>query len=317
MIGQYAWGAAILGYLYRQLYLASRKDGKSISGCVTLIQLWAYERLLLCHPKIAKGTNLMWPRAVAWGAFVSEHDRCENPHHHLLTYRGMLDNFNMSWLTWEPYIKFYEEFDLREIKNLGLSLAPLICRDNIEYQMSDRVLRQFGMTQYIPEMAVNMINLRKAKISLKEVEATAPSYTPLEMSPTLQDGENIMFDENIMHVEPTPQCFTSFGKEQKLQEGTDASRGGLERKGELNKPLKHIKLQRLKDYWWSDHVITEMLVHPKLHYSLTHNQLKTLMSGCELECSVIDAYFSLLREREQNNNFEGQDNIFFMDQMFW
>ncbi|KAK1400980.1 hypothetical protein POM88_000585 [Heracleum sosnowskyi] len=149
MIDKYAWAPAILGYLYRQLYLVSRRDGKSISGCVTLIQLWAYDRLLPGRPKRAINTDLMWLRALAWGVPVDDHDRRENPHHHLLTYHGM--------------------FDFVMIQNYGRSLVPLICWGTIEYQMLDRVLRQFGMLQHIPEALVNMNNLRKAKVPFKPV----------------------------------------------------------------------------------------------------------------------------------------------------
>lgn len=94
-------------------------------------------------------------------------------------------------------------------------------------------------------------------------------------------------------------------------------RAGLKLKGDLTKPLKDIKIKWLESHWWSNRVITETLVQSKLNYSLKQNQLKTLMPDCELECSVINAYLCLLRDREERNKFEGQDNFFFKDPMFW
>lgn len=51
-----------------------------------------------------------------------------------------------------------------------------------------------------------------------EVESTTPSYTPLEMSPTLHDGKKNFSSKNSMNVETIPSCFTSLEKEPKLLE---------------------------------------------------------------------------------------------------
>ena len=43
--GRYSWGSAVLGYLYRELCLATNKDKKEIAGCTMLVQLWAWTRI--------------------------------------------------------------------------------------------------------------------------------------------------------------------------------------------------------------------------------------------------------------------------------
>ena len=100
----YAWGAGVLGFLYKGLYKASRKESTGIEGCLTLLQLWSYERILPGRPTIAPEQEYTWPRIVAWGKYVE--DRYENPHHHLRVYRGQFDTFDPRWLTWEPYAHF-------------------------------------------------------------------------------------------------------------------------------------------------------------------------------------------------------------------
>jgi len=40
----YAWGVALLGFLYREMCMATDYNVKSIDGFTLLIQLWAWER---------------------------------------------------------------------------------------------------------------------------------------------------------------------------------------------------------------------------------------------------------------------------------
>ena len=157
----YAWGAGVLGYLYRGLYKACRKRVMSLEGCLTLVQLWSYERLVPGRPRIAPGEELTWPRALAWG--VPLEDRYDNPHHHLRVYRGYFDTFDHRWLTWEPYAQFYmTDYDEFEVgRHSGLSRVPLLHWNIVEYHMSDRVLRQFGVLQHIPGPPVDMWELRR------------------------------------------------------------------------------------------------------------------------------------------------------------
>ncbi|CAN0862876.1 Protein MAIN-LIKE 1 [Linum grandiflorum] len=54
-IKEYAWGAAPLAWMYRELDITSRAESKSIGGCLKLLQSWIYEyfecfRPLIGHP---------------------------------------------------------------------------------------------------------------------------------------------------------------------------------------------------------------------------------------------------------------------------
>ncbi|XP_017224990.2 protein MAIN-LIKE 1-like [Daucus carota subsp. sativus] len=108
----YAWGAAVLGYLYRNLGEASDKNCKQITGCTTLLMLWARERLRPGQPKIAENTRHMWPRAFAWAIapVAARKLKYFNIHHHIDAYRAMFDNFDTRWVHWTPYTRFYRRY---------------------------------------------------------------------------------------------------------------------------------------------------------------------------------------------------------------
>lgn len=48
--GEYAWGAAVLAFLYRELCKGCKKDVEEVAGCLLLLQLWAWERLPTLAP---------------------------------------------------------------------------------------------------------------------------------------------------------------------------------------------------------------------------------------------------------------------------
>ena len=47
----YAWGPAMLAFLYREMYSATDYKTKSIGGKCILIQMWAWERCTTLAPK--------------------------------------------------------------------------------------------------------------------------------------------------------------------------------------------------------------------------------------------------------------------------
>lgn len=167
----YAWGAAVLAYLYRGLSNAADKSAVGINGCTMLLQYWAYERLLPGRPQLAPFQDLRWPRADAWTEPVKV--RRVNPHHNTRGYRGDFDSFQLHWLTWQPYIRFYErevtdddvDVDLMVACHMALGRIPMVAFEVIEYQYPDRVLRQFGMLQHIPEDPFDTSFLRAGRQS--------------------------------------------------------------------------------------------------------------------------------------------------------
>jgi len=47
----YSWGSAVLAYLYRELCMATDYSQNQISGCLTLLQLWAWDRFPQLRPE--------------------------------------------------------------------------------------------------------------------------------------------------------------------------------------------------------------------------------------------------------------------------
>lgn len=166
----YAWGAAVLGYLFRGLTKAAHKSAMAFNGCSMLLMYWAWERLLPGAPEIAPHQDFTHPRALAW----IEARRRVNPHHHTGLYRGDFDSFEMCWLTWRPYERFYDRIDvddeshdseMLDALHISLGRLPLVAFEIIEYVMPDRVMRQFGMLQHIPQDPVDMSQLRRERLS--------------------------------------------------------------------------------------------------------------------------------------------------------
>ncbi|XP_017233251.1 protein MAIN-LIKE 2-like [Daucus carota subsp. sativus] len=50
MYGDYAWGAAVLAFLYREPCKGCNTDKEEVVGCLLLLQLWAWERLPTLAP---------------------------------------------------------------------------------------------------------------------------------------------------------------------------------------------------------------------------------------------------------------------------
>lgn len=163
----YSWDAAVLGYLYMSLYIATRKVVKYINGCVTLLQIWAYECIKVGRPNHWPQSQLWLPWALAW-AYSENHsypDRRHNPHHHLTFYRGGLDVQPEWQVVWRPYMRWDDNMNGFNFEGrlFGFGRIPLIHFDIIEYQMPDRVLRQYVFLQGIPSLAENHNNLRQEK----------------------------------------------------------------------------------------------------------------------------------------------------------
>lgn len=150
----YAWGAGVLAYLYRNLYEATFKDCKSITGCMTVLMLWARERLRPGQPMIAPDTEYIWPRAFAWAIDPIGRGKSKyfNVHHNIDAYRGQFDNFDVRWVRWTPYVGFYRRSDshFNVARIAGIAHVTLIFFEHVEYQLPERVMRQFNMPLIIP-----------------------------------------------------------------------------------------------------------------------------------------------------------------------
>ncbi|XLS43785.1 hypothetical protein HN51_000650 [Arachis hypogaea] len=149
--GQYAWGAAALGFLYRALGNASLKTQSTISGCLTLLQCWSYFHLNIGRPKL--NLDMMhdrFPFVLRWKGKQSG----PTANRDVVFYRKALDSLKSCDVEWLPYRNMDSMVIPEHIKRtlfLGRSKTMLICFDKAERHLPNRCLRQYGMLQSIPE----------------------------------------------------------------------------------------------------------------------------------------------------------------------
>lgn len=149
--GKYAWGAAALSFLYRALGNASLKSQSTISGCLTLLQCWSYYHLNVGRPRLKHDPiHECFPFVLRWKGKQSG----PTSNRDVAFYRKALDSLKASDVNWSPYTNICHTVIPVNIINsliLGRSKTMLICFDKAERHLPDRCLRQFDMTQTIPE----------------------------------------------------------------------------------------------------------------------------------------------------------------------
>uniref|UniRef100_K3YZ76 SWIM-type domain-containing protein n=1 Tax=Setaria italica TaxID=4555 RepID=K3YZ76_SETIT len=94
--GQYSWGSAILGFLYRQLCEACRRStfSASLGGCMYLLQLWMWAHLPAGRPEVLSHPYL-------WDQVKVPHSRLERA---CCDFTNELDMLTTSSVSWEPYV---------------------------------------------------------------------------------------------------------------------------------------------------------------------------------------------------------------------
>ncbi|KAE8668718.1 thymidine kinase-like [Hibiscus syriacus] len=149
--GRYAWGAAALAFLYRALGNASVKSQSTICGCLTLLQCWSYYHLNIGRPKLNRDPiHDHFPFVLGWKGKQSG----PTTNRDVVFYRKALDSLEPCDVEWLPY-KYMDStvipVEIRSTLALGRSKTMLICFDKAERHLPNRVLRQYGMLQSIPE----------------------------------------------------------------------------------------------------------------------------------------------------------------------
>ncbi|KAK4478456.1 hypothetical protein RD792_013931, partial [Penstemon davidsonii] len=149
MIGSYSWGSAALAVLYHELCGATNPDTKQIGGCLTLLQIWAWERISCMRPQILNVPVIDHPGPLGYRWRATKLLR-NVPTHVLRVYRDQLDLLTEDQFVWQPYqLEWLPDYCFRGI-NIWMSKVPLICFERVEWHFPDRVGRQFGMLQIIP-----------------------------------------------------------------------------------------------------------------------------------------------------------------------
>ncbi|KAL4347549.1 hypothetical protein GQ457_17G024230 [Hibiscus cannabinus] len=158
----YSWGSAILSFLYRELCKASKTsnvDGRAlnadIGGCMVLLQSWAWYRMPFIAPICAGPSE--FPLATRW------HNKKEKralEHKVTIEVRMLIDKWCESQFIWRPYLDegllvLIPERAYDDVDN-WCSIMSLIHFALVEMFYGNRVLRQFGYHQPVPEMPLNM-----------------------------------------------------------------------------------------------------------------------------------------------------------------
>ncbi|KAJ0548306.1 putative protein-serine/threonine phosphatase [Helianthus annuus] len=148
----YSWGSVVLSHLYRNLCNAATPNAIAVTGPMSLLQVWAWERFRCFAPAIAE---------FHYNAPLAARLSCtEVPTHCLKTYRSQLQFMTEDGMVFNcrPYDDIVGR--LPDICQSGmgiwLSCCPLIYYSVVEHHYPQRVMRQFGMVQYIPHpIAIN------------------------------------------------------------------------------------------------------------------------------------------------------------------
>ncbi|KAL0283972.1 UNVERIFIED_CONTAM: protein MAIN-LIKE 1 [Sesamum angustifolium] len=147
----YSWGSAVLAFLYRELCNSSEKGKAAIGGALQLVRIWAWSRIIpLCPglgaPRVHMGPHQIDNNRVLPGApYVRTTVR---------VIRDILDEMQYDQFIWQPYdmesnviMAYAGDFN----PQLWRSICPLIFYAIVEMHHPERVLRQFGMMQNIPD----------------------------------------------------------------------------------------------------------------------------------------------------------------------
>ncbi|XP_052484774.1 protein MAINTENANCE OF MERISTEMS-like [Gossypium raimondii] len=145
----YSWGSAILATLYRELCRATEPQVKDIGGCLILLQSWALYRM----PFLARVSHqpYLYPLPLRWTTRPGIGKSSDVP-----IYRLRIEQHAWEGFIWMPYRR-------PEITNAVPSSAlvdshiwctntPIINFNVVEWYHGDRVLRQFGCIQPIPDL---------------------------------------------------------------------------------------------------------------------------------------------------------------------
>ncbi|KAF1882120.1 hypothetical protein Lal_00038764 [Lupinus albus] len=142
---QYSWGSAVLACLYRGLCRAALISRQiEIGGYLLLLQSWAYDRIPMLAPRLNVPTTNLFPLVVP----TFNHGKYSWSCNHII--RSMLDRLRMDQTP-------YQNIDfMGQIPDMARSRVPLICFAIVEWHAADRVMRQFGLQQPIPQDPINL-----------------------------------------------------------------------------------------------------------------------------------------------------------------
>ncbi|PKA55481.1 Serine/threonine-protein phosphatase 7 long form like [Apostasia shenzhenica] len=162
---EYSLGGAVLAHLYRELREAVLCKRKHMSGCLHLLQFWAWEHFCIGRPKLdmpdlPKGGN--FPLGYRWNQGLVRKELRSS----LKCYRSEFNSLQQSQVIWTPYTQNVLQ-QLPAIcthgKDIWVARVPLIAWVRVEWHLPDRVMRQFGYQQHISLAAVDEVERVSAR----------------------------------------------------------------------------------------------------------------------------------------------------------
>ncbi|XP_052486346.1 serine/threonine-protein phosphatase 7 long form homolog [Gossypium raimondii] len=143
----YSWGSAVLATLYRELCRATEPQ-VNIGGCLILLQSWALYRM----PFLARVSHqpYLYPLPLRWMTRLGIEKSSDVPIYCLRIEQHAREGF--IWMTYRrPEItNVVPSFALID-SHIWYTNTPIINFNVVEWYHGDRVLRQFGCIQPIPD----------------------------------------------------------------------------------------------------------------------------------------------------------------------
>ncbi|KAH1081449.1 hypothetical protein J1N35_021210 [Gossypium stocksii] len=147
------WGSAVLAMLYCELCQTTKPATVDIGGCLTLLQSWALYRM----PFLASVSHqpYVYPLVNRWSIYPGI-----GRSYTVSIYRLMIEQHAGEGFTWMPYrrpeIVAIIPSSAYIHSYMWCTNAPIINFNVVEWYHEDRVLRQFGCIQHIPDPPCNM-----------------------------------------------------------------------------------------------------------------------------------------------------------------
>ncbi|XP_071724005.1 serine/threonine-protein phosphatase 7 long form homolog [Rutidosis leptorrhynchoides] len=160
--GCYSWGSVILAYTYRALCDSARSGERHSNMCGLLVQSWAWTRISKVRPRFRRGPEPPQnsPLAAKWTVPKS---RTTITSYNLVAYRDQL-----SMLTESQFLWMYPADQLlglpdgcREGQHVWMSRMFLHYFYVVEGNYPDRVMRQFGRRQHVPDAPLHQVGTER------------------------------------------------------------------------------------------------------------------------------------------------------------
>ncbi|RYR54634.1 hypothetical protein Ahy_A06g029942 [Arachis hypogaea] len=147
----FSWGSACLAHLYRSLCRATRVDCKEMDGPLTLLLTWT--RIWLPFLAPIPDNPRLFSIANRWRNW--DRENYAYWYHSLPHYKRLLDDMQEGHFVWQAYGIGHIDPDLIPLNIHHNSIiwsatVPLISFECVEWHTIDRIRRQFGLSQGVP-----------------------------------------------------------------------------------------------------------------------------------------------------------------------